>query len=268
MAELTKRPPVVMSRPNEARAALPPWTEVWYLLRIEYANARESWLWSVVMVSFFPMVTTFFLKFFMADASPEEVRHVIAGSMVFPIIVMGIHTLAQELATSKHSGHFVFYASLPISKVNFVLATLVSGFCRTLPSVAITSILSQFIFGVRLNYSLALLPVVFLSVGSCVGLGMLMGFLSPNRQFTDMLGNLAMMILSFLTPVYMPVSQLPKVMQWISYLFPTTYVADSLRTLFTAGWQGNVAVNMLILLGFTLGFGALVLWKMDWRVDK
>jgi ABC-2 type transport system permease protein len=138
----------------------------------------------------------------------------------------------------------------------------------TLPSVIIMTILGQLVFGITLHFSLAVLPILILSIGTCVCFGMLVGFLSPNFQLTNIGSQMFMMIISFLSPVMVPMEQLPKVLQYVSYALPTTYVADSFYTLFTSGWQSNVGTNILALIGFFVLFLILVSWKMDWRVER
>lgn len=242
--------------------------ELWYLLRIEFKNIRESWVWSVLMISLFPLITIAFLSFFMVDPTKETITRVITGTMVFPIILMGMNTYAIELSLAKHSGHFVFYSSLPISKANFVFSKLISGFLMTLPSVIIMTIVGQLVFGVTLHFSPIVLPIMVLCIGCCVGFGMLLGFLSPNHQLTNLGSQSFMMLVSFLTPIMVPIEQLPKVLQYVSYGIPTTYVAESFHTLFTTGWESSVGINIIILTGFFILFIALVLWKMDWRVER
>ena len=242
--------------------------ELWYLLRIEFKNIQESWIWSVLMISLFPIITIMFLSFFMVDPTKETITRVITGTMVFPIILMGMNTYAIELSLAKHSGHFVFYSSLPISKVNFVFSKLISGFVMTLPSVIIMTIFGQLIFGVTLHFSPIVLPIMALCIGCCVGFGMLLGFLSPNHQLTNLGSQSFMMLVSFLTPIMVPIEQLPKLLQFISYAIPTTYVAESFHTLFTTGWERSVGINIIILTGFFILFMILVLWKMDWRVER
>ncbi len=242
--------------------------ELWYLLRIEFKNIQESWVWSVLMISLFPIITIMFLSFFMVDPTKETITRVITGTMVFPIILMGMNTYAIELSLAKHSGHFVFYSSLPISKVNFVFSKLISGFVMTLPSVIIMTIFGQLIFGVTLHFSPIVLPIMALCIGCCVGFGMLLGFLSPNHQLTNLGSQSFMMLVSFLTPIMIPIEQLPKLLQYISYVIPTTYVAESFHTLFTTGWERSVGINIIILTGFFILFMVLVLWKMDWRVER
>ena len=204
----------------------------------------------------------------MVDPSKETITRVITGTMVFPIILMGMNTYAIELSLAKHSGHFVFYSSLPISKANFVFSKLISGFLMTLPSVIIMTIVGQLVFGVTLHFSPIVLPIMALCIGCCVGFGMLLGLLSPNHQLTNLGSQSFMMLVSFLTPIMVPIEQLPKVLQYVSYGIPTTYVAESFHTLFTTGRESSVGINIIILTGFFILFIVLVLWKMDWRVER
>ena len=46
--------------------------------------------------------------------------------------------------------------------------------------------------------------------------------------------------------------QLPAILQWLSYLFPTTYAAEAMREVLISGWSGSVAWNTLVLLLFSL----------------
>ncbi|MGG3891743.1 ABC transporter permease [Metabacillus fastidiosus] len=242
--------------------------ELWYLLRIEFKNIQESWVWSVIMISLFPLITITFLSFFMVNPTEETMTRVITGTMVFPIILMGMNTYAIELSLAKHNGHFVFYSSLPISKINFVFAKLISGFLMTLPSVIIMTMLGQLMFGITLNFSSIIVPIMILCIGCCVGLGMMLGFLSPNHQLTNLGSQSFMMLVSFLTPIMIPIEQLPKPLQFVSYAVPTTYVAESFHTLFTTGWDNSVGINIVILTAFFILFLVLVLWKMEWRVER
>lgn len=242
--------------------------ELYILIRIEFANVRDSWVWSVLMASMFPLTTLMFFHFFTVDPSPATVARLVTGNMVFPIILMGINALAQELSWAKHQGHFVFYASLPIHKVNFVIAKLTNGFLMTLPSVIIMAVIGQVVFGITFHYTLWILPVLVLAVGSCVGFGTLIGFLSPNHQLTNIISQVFMMVLTFLTPVMIDIHQLPKVLQVLSYVFPTTYAADAFRRLFTTGMTPQTAVDAGVLLGYSILSLLVILWKMDWRAER
>ncbi|WP_256757095.1 ABC transporter permease [Cohnella sp. WQ 127256] len=262
-ATLTKAAPVPLL--SSIAASM---TELMYLLRIQYAEVRETWMWVIGLASIFPFTTLLFMKFFLENPSPEVVMRIVSGNIIFPIIIMGINGLGNHIAWSKQQGQFTFYASLPISKINFLLAFMIRGFLMSLPSVIIMSIVGQVVFHIQIHLTFGLLPMVLLSVAAPAGFGILIGFLSKNPDLTSMITNLLMVFLNFLTPVMIDINQLPKALQIISYLFPTTYAADGLRQMLQGTWTTSVTLDMIVLMLFTLLSFWIVVKKMDWRLEK
>jgi len=242
--------------------------ELYILLRIQYAEVRETWVWVIGIAAVLPLTTLFFMKFFLVSPSPEMEMRIISGNMIFPIIIMSITGLGNHISICKQQGQFTYYASLPIAKVNFLCALIIRGFFMSIPSVFILFILGHLAFNLPLQFNLVMLPMVFFAIGGCAGIGALIGFLSPNQDLTNMITNLLMVFLNFLTPVMIGKDQLPGFLQVISYCFPTTYAADGLQKLLMHGWTPTVLEDLAVLIGFTLLSILLIIWKMDWRVDK
>lgn len=241
--------------------------EFWILFRIQFSIIRDQWAFVLLLASMFPLTTLFFMKIFTANPTPELMIKLISGNMVFAIIVMGMDSMAQEISWQKHQGHFVFYASLPISKINFIFANLLRGFMSTFPSVIILAAIGRWVFHVPFYYSWGLIPVLLLSIMSVVGIGVMLGFWSPNHQFLNMVSQFLMMIVSFLTPIFVEMHQLPIVMQWISRFLPTTYAAESLKQMLTSGWDQSVTINMFILMFFSLGSLVIINKLVHWRAS-
>lgn len=237
----------------------------WLILaRIQFTIIREAWVWIFIMACMFPLTTLLFLKFFTLDPTPAVMTRIITGNMLFGLIVMGLNSMAQEISWQKHQGHFTYYSSLPIAKVNFIFANLLRGLIMSVPSFIILALIGQLAYGIQFHYSWGLLPVLLLTVFSVVGAGVLIGFWSPSHQLTNMLVQALMMF----TPVMVDMDQLPSILQWLSYIFPTTYAAEAMREVLISGWSGAVAWNTLVLLLFSLISIALILKKVDWRVEK
>lgn len=241
--------------------------ELYYLLRIQYAEVRETWIWVIVMASLFPFSTLLFMKFFLESPSPDVMMRIVSGNIIFPIIIMSINGLGNHISWSKQQGHFTFYASLPISKINFLLAFIIRGLLMTLPSVIIMTVVGHFVFHVDIHLNLGLIPIVLLAITGSAGFGTLIGFLSPNQDMTTMITNLLMVFLNFLTPVMIDIHQLPSALQVVSYFFPTTYAADGLKQLLQGIWSTSVTIDMLALLAFTCLSVWIVVKKMDWRLE-
>ncbi|MCW3490598.1 ABC transporter permease [Dethiobacter alkaliphilus] len=241
--------------------------EIWILFRIQFAEVRDEWVWIVLMASMFPFTTLLFLKYFSPVQTPEVMVRIITGNMVFALTIMGVNVLGQVIAEQKKQGHFLYYAALPVSKLNFVFALFVRGLLTCIPSVVILAVLGQWIYGLTFVYSIGMIPVFLISLLACVGMGTMIGFLSPSPQLASLLAQSLMMVINFLTPVLVTVEMLPAVLQKTAYLFPTTYVAEAFRIIVTDGWTMDVARNMLILTGFIGICLYLLARKMDWRID-
>ena len=111
-------------------------TEWLILARIQFTIIREAWVWIFIMACMFPLTTSLFLKFFTVDPTPAVMTRIITGNMLFGLIVMGLNSMAQEISYQKHQGHFTYYSSLPIAKVNFIFANLFARLDHERPSLS------------------------------------------------------------------------------------------------------------------------------------
>ncbi|MNF98946.1 ABC-2 type transporter [compost metagenome] len=128
--------------------------------------------------------------------------------------------------------------------------------------------MGEYLFDVHLHYEWGLIPVFILAVLSMVGIGAGIGFWSPNHQTTSNLVQGLMMFIGFLSPVMMERDQLPLILQWIGYAFPTTYAASALREMLTVGWTNEVSVNALVLLLFVLASYWFIFKMIRWRAAE
>lgn len=241
--------------------------DLWILVRIQYANVREQWLLIIILASLFPLTTLMLLHFFVENPTNDMVLRIVTGNMVFALIITGINLLAQDLSWQKHRGHFVFYATLPISKVSFICANLIKGMITSFPSFMILAVIGETIYDLEWNFHWFVIPLIFLSILSIVGFGVFIGFWSPSPQVTNIVLPSLMMFLGFLTPVLIDGEQLPKILYWISLVFPTTYVAEGLREVLTNGLTKGVLIDSSILVGFTVVSYFLILKNIKWRIE-
>ncbi|WP_369593968.1 ABC transporter permease [Lysinibacillus pakistanensis] len=241
--------------------------ELFILFRIQIAIVRHQLWWIIAMSAIFPMVTLIFLNFLLGDSNQDQLARLIIGNMVFSILLMGMNILGQDISYQKFGGYFTYYSSLPIRKVNFILSLLFYGILTSLPSFIIVFILGQRLYGVSLHFEWLLLPVALLAIFSVVGIGVLMGFLSPNPQFTNIVAQFLLMFVTFLTPVMIKITDLPIILQWISYVLPTTYVANILHEMLTVGWTASLLKEVFILIIFSCISYLLISKKIHWRLQ-
>lgn len=266
--------PAITPHPNSEAASAPlqgpgrALTELSILFRIQFAIIRDSWAWVLLMATMFPLTTMMFMTFFTDNPSEEMITRIIAGNLIFGVIVMGMNSMGQEISWQKHQGHFTYYASLPISKMSFVIANLLRGLMSTLPSTVILAVIGSVGYGIAFQVSWGLPVVIILSLASVVGIGVCLGFWSPNHQLTNMICQVLMMFITFLSPVMMDIQQLPLLLQWVSYLFPTTYAADAMRTVLLIGWTDGVMWNCIVLLAYSIVTLFVINKLVKWRVSE
>ncbi|GAV14394.1 ABC transporter permease [Paenibacillaceae sp. P-4] len=243
-------------------------TEFIILTRIQYANIRDTWVWVLLMSTMFPFTTMLFMISFTDNPSHEALIRVIAGNLIFGIIVTGMNSMGQEISWQKHQGHFTYYLSLPISKLNFVIANMLKGLMSALPSFVLLASFGKWGYGIDFHITWALPIVVLLSLTSVVGVGVGIGFWSPNHQLTNMLVQALMMFVTFLSPVMVDMHQLPSLLQWVAYIFPTTYAAEAMRGVLLTGWTTDVMLNSIVLLGYSIVSILVIHFLVKWRVGE
>ncbi|WP_132945216.1 ABC transporter permease [Tumebacillus sp. BK434] len=240
-------------------------SELATLCWMQLLQLRENWVWVVLLASMFPMTTLLFMKFLNPNPTPAYIVQTIAGNMIFGVIVSGVNMMSQSISWQKEQGHFTYYLSLPLHKLSFVTAVLFRGLLNTVPSLVVMTLIGKLAFQVDFQYSWWLLPLFFLATYVCSAFGTVIGFWSKNQQLTNMISQVLMMFLSFLSPVMVTMEQLPGALQNIAYVFPTTYIAEAARTLLLTGYDATVGWQLLILSGYALVFTVLIIKKADWR---
>ncbi|WP_157721863.1 ABC transporter permease [Tumebacillus avium] len=251
------------------REPIPLWkrkvSEVATLCWMQLLELRQNWIWVVLLASMFPLTTLMFMKFLNPNPTPAYIVQAIAGNMIFGVIVTGVNMMSQNISWQKEQGHFTYYLSLPVHKLSFITAVLFRGLLNTVPSLVVMALIGKLAFEVEFHYSWWLLLLFFLATYVCSAFGTVIGFWSKNQQLTNMLSQVLMMFLSFLSPVMVTMEQLPGALQGVAYVFPTTYIAEAARALLLTGYSSAVGWQLLILTGYALVFTVLIIKKADWR---
>jgi len=91
--------------------------------------------------------------------------------------------------------------------------------------------LAVIIFGVVVHGNVLLVfLILFLTVFSFVGLGILITSFTDKEETATMIMMTLMFPMMFLSGVFFPIEQMPDVMQWIAAALPLTYATDALRS--------------------------------------
>ncbi len=97
------------------------------------------------------------------------------------------------------------------------------------------------------------------------GVGALIGVLAPNQQIAGVITNLAIVVVTYLSPVLVPASALPGILRFTAVVLPPTYAADALRRTLQGQANTTVFVDIGVMVLFAFGSIYLVTTRLDWR---
>jgi len=234
-----------------------------WLLRGELYILRDTWYWQLVHTSFVAFAYLIFLAILVGRRGSVDLSYLVVGSLVFGMALSGMLTLGQNVAHMKEAGVFEYFASLPVSKLTYILALAARGTLLALPSAAAIWILAWFFLDVRLPLVAA--PVLLLAGLAMAGFGAVIGFFSPSAVVALLATQILQVVVVFFSPVYYPAALLPDWLRLLSNLWPTTHAASALHAALN-GDQVGLIKSALILVAYTLLTLVLVPRKLPWRM--
>lgn len=235
------------------------------LFYIQFASIRTGWQWFFLVSSAIPLGILAFLKFVAPTARESTVLYYVTGNVVVALMLNSFAMLAGQLAWARQSKSFDFYAGLPISRTALILASVAIAVLFAIPGMIFLLLAGALMFHLTFTPSPLVVAVLLLAPMSLSGLGAVIGVLAPNQQVANVVTNLALVVVMFLSPVLAPASALPGILQFTSRLLPPTYAADALRQTLAGHVTAGVGLDLLMLVLFTVGSLYLVTARLDWR---
>lgn len=202
--------------------------------------------WGIV----FP--TAWILAFYLRNPQnfEELVPGLIAMTTLFSTTAAEAVVINFELRLGSFERLLLAPISLPAVLFGKVFGGVIFGLMMTVV-VTLGSVLALGLFHVNVLF-LALIIVLSLLVFS--SLGALLCVLVKEVFEAQTLLNFPRFVMIFLSGVVYPVSAMPPVLQFISYLTPLTYTVDGLRQSFSPSLSTMVFVDTLVLVGFFIIF--------------
>jgi ABC-2 type transport system permease protein len=140
----------------------------------------------------------------------------------------------------------------PIRPVEFILGKTVPSFLIGLGDVALVTALGIVWFGVPfVGSALVMTAGVMLFLFAVIGLGLLLSTFSRTQQQAFALNFFLVNPIFILSGFAFPISAMPRVLQWLTYLNPLRYFLVVLRAVFLKGvgfaalWPQFLAMGLL-----------------------
>jgi len=139
-----------------------------------------------------------------------------------------------------------------------------SGLIQVVFFIAI-ALLPFFGLSLAASAAIAILPL-FLGMSAFFGIGLLIGATVRSAGAVTAVGNIVILPMAFLSGTFVPLAELPKWLQDVTYAFPLRYMLDSVDPLL--GGHAPLAPTVwpiLVLFGCAAVFGLIALRTFRWN---
>jgi ABC-2 type transport system permease protein len=249
----------------EQRTPQPPFIQFFDLLLMELSNWRWSWRGMVTTGMIAPMFSIMALGVFARDLGPAALAYVLTGNVVLALMFENMSKMTSRFSFMRVSGALDYYAMLPIQRNLLVLASIFSFFVLSLPAVVFTVVFGAWFLEIGVHPHPAIMLIVPLATLPLSGIGALLGVRTRSVEEALAISRVLVFVLLALGPVVIPSERLPASMVWLGKLSPATYAASALRQVLLGPITGQLPIDLLALIGFSV---IAFIWAgraMQWR---
>lgn len=262
---------------NQVMAALPypprprtagRWLSQWLgLARVMLTEYRSTWWIHVVFGLIMPMGMLFFIASVGGEISRERAIYMLGGNLTTSVVFGPAMLMINKIGWGRQSRDFDYWAALPLNKLSLLLAMVAVSLTLSLPGLASLYLLGSWLLGLPLTGGLALVGLIPLGALSLVGAGAFIGTYAKDGQTANVMANLLMAFVTFLSPTMIPAEALPLPMRALSSATPIPYVAGAFRSAMAGQFDQGFLINLAVMLVMGLGYLLLVHRKLDWRAQ-
>jgi len=174
---------------------------------------------------------------------------IIAMSVLFSSIFSGI-----ELIWDKQFGFLKETLVAPVSRLNIMIGKVLGG-ATIAVFQGISILLISLLFGFKIysiGFVLLAILTMFLTAILFTAIGTAIASKLTDMQGFQLLMNLLVMPLFFLSGALFPLTDLPKVMSYVILINPLTYSVDLIRYFLTGINSLNIFVSFIIVIGLMI----------------
>jgi ABC-2 type transport system permease protein len=192
-----------------------------------------------------------------------------AGIAAYAIGLSTFTTLAIGLTYQRESGQLKRLRGTPMPAWTFVAAQLLRSAALTLITVTALMAVGVIAVGVDVAAERVIGLVVYLTLGIAVfgALGMAVTVFTPTVDSASAVGPFVVVILSFISGVFISVDTLPHWLESVGKVFPLYHVADGLQTCLVTGSGGTglTAANLTSLALWGLAALVIAIRRFRWE---
>lgn len=193
----------------------------------------------------------------------DEDAYFTAGILAYSIMLSAFSTIAIGLVNMRESGQLKRLRGTPLPPWVFMVAQVIRSVLLILFMTLVLLLIGHFLYGVHIPSGTLGDFILYLVLGTatmCI-LGIALTTLTPTVDSASTIAPFSAVLLSFISGVFIPVTELPSWLQEIGRVFPLARLADGLQTaLAPQASEGLIAFHRVGLSGANLG--VLGLWAL------
>lgn len=213
----------------------------WYHLN----HSRETWMDLV----WFPLVQTgifgFLALYFAQSGNELQASAIIIGMVFWNVMEIGNYSLSVGMLWDVWSRSFSNLYIAPLKLQEFVVGQMIGGMGKSVMMLVVLGVIVKLVYGFSLMQLGWMIPVYYLLLivfAFSVGV-FAMGLIFRFGTLIQSIAWGAIHLFNPLSAAYYPLEILPASIQRISYMLPTTYVFEAIRSqLFT----GTILTDHLV----------------------
>jgi ABC-2 type transport system permease protein len=238
-----------------------------FLLLEQMLEVRTIWHWFLIFSLMMPFAMLFgFTRMGSGLQDQRGLLYIVSGSAIFAAANDGLTAMAIRIGTLRRDGAIVYYASLPISKIAFIMALIISRLMLSLPGMILPILVAPLLYPVQLKFTIWIIPLIILTALALSTVGMAIGVVISSLEMIHIISNALLVILLMAAPLFIPLEALPKPLRILSYALPPSYAADALRYALAGSFGTPFFIDIGVLSAMTLGSLMILPRWLQWQI--
>jgi ABC-2 type transport system permease protein len=184
--------------------------------------------------------------------------------VLLALALQSLTNMPMILADYRERGVLRRLQTTPIGAVRVLAAQVVADLTVAAVTVAVILAVARIAFGVAMPREiLAFVIATLLAAASLLAVGMLIASVAPTGRVARGIGALVFYALMFFTGLWLPLPQMPAILQHISHATPLGAAVPALHEAATGTWPTALQLGTMAAWAVVLGLGAAKFFRWE-----
>lgn len=197
--------------------------------------------------------------------NPSYFEFLAPGMMMMVVMFSVMLGLPRAISHEKEAGTFDGILAAPTSRFSIILGKTIAQSVRGMIQGGVVLFLAILLFGVTIHGSILLVTfLLLLGIYSFIGIGIAITAAARDEETAQTFMMILQFPMMFLSGIFFPLEQMPKILQYLSKALPLTYAAQAMRKVIVLGGglkDVKLELAVMIVFGTVMLIVAIPLFK-------